>query len=203
MNLLTRTFDPPRGTVFIDDNDIREIPLQILRTHVGYVPQETFLFSDTIEENINFSMTSGSEEDIYNYADIAQIHEAIEDFPNKYNTILGERGINLSGGQKQRIAIARAILKKPRILLLDDALSAVDTITEEKILQKLRLEMKNKTCLWISHRISAIQHADKIVVLDQGTIVEEGTHDELLAQQGLYRELYEKQRLEEALGLVE
>ena len=128
---------------------------------------------------------------------------AIEDFSDQYHTILGERGINLSGGQKQRISISRAILKQPKILLLDDALSAVDTITEEKILEKLRGEMKGKTCVWISHRISALQDADKIIVLDQGEIIEEGTHTELLKLGGLYWDLYEKQKLEEALDLVE
>ncbi len=203
MNLLTRNYDPAPGTIFIDDIDIRNIPLQTLRQSIGYIPQETFLFSDTIEHNVSFGMISAEQEQIRRAAGIAQIHEEIEEFPDQYGTILGERGINLSGGQKQRISIARAILKQPKILLLDDALSAVDTITEEKILEKLRGEMQNKTCVWISHRISALQDADKIVVLDQGEIIEEGTHDELLKLGGLYWDLYEKQKLEEALDLVE
>jgi ATP-binding cassette subfamily B protein len=203
MNLLTRNYDPDPGTIFIDNTDIRQIPLQTLRKNTGYIPQETFLFSDTIAQNVSFGIVSAEEEHIQRATAISQIHEAIEEFPEKYGTILGERGINLSGGQKQRISIARAILKKPKILLLDDALSAVDTITEEKILEKLRGEMKDKTCVWISHRISALQDADKIVVLDQGEIIEEGTHSELLMLDGLYRDLYEKQKLEEALDLVE
>ncbi len=203
MNLLTRNYDPAPGTIFIDDIDIRNIPLQTLRQNIGYIPQETFLFSDTIEHNVSFGMIFAEQEQIKRAAGIAQIHEAIEEFPDQYETILGERGLNLSGGQKQRISIARAILKQPKILLLDDALSAVDTITEEKILEKLRGEMQNKTCVWISHRISALQDADKIVVLDQGEIIEEGTHNELLKLGGLYWNLYEKQKLEEALDLVE
>lgn len=203
MNLLTRTFDPPAGTIFIDDFDITEIPLQTLRQYTGYIPQETFLFSDTIAENVSFGLDTFDDNTLLQATQIAQIHQAIEEFPDKYDTMLGERGINLSGGQKQRISIARALVKHPSILLLDDALSAVDTITEEKILEKLREEMKNKTCVWISHRISAIQEADKIVVLDQGKIIEEGTHAELLAEKGLYRDLYEKQKLEEALDLVD
>jgi len=136
-------------------------------------------------------------------AEIAQIHDSIADFPDAYETVLGERGINLSGGQKQRVSIARAIIKHPKILLLDDALSAVDTITEEKILNQLRNVMKNRTCIWVSHRISAIMHADKIIVLEKGEIIEEGTHDELISLGGIYSELYEKQKLEEALDLVD
>ncbi len=203
MHLLTRNYDPPRGSIFIDGIDIREIPLITLRDHLGYIPQETFLFSDTIKENINFGLDESIDRNIQQAALTAQIHPSIEEFPDKYDTILGERGINLSGGQKQRVSIARAIIKQPKILLLDDALSAVDTITEEKILEKLRDVMKNKTCVWISHRISALQDADKIVVLDQGKIIEEGTHDDLLESRGLYWDLYEKQKLEEALDLVE
>ena len=203
MNLLTRNYDPAPGMIFIDDIDIKNIPLQVLRQNIGYIPQETFLFSDTIEHNLSFGVISTEQEQVHRAAEIAQIHEEVKDFPNQYQTILGERGINLSGGQKQRISIARAILKQPKILLLDDALSAVDTITEEKILEKLRKEMLGKTCVWISHRISALRHADKIIVLDQGEIIEEGNHDELIKRGGLYRDLYEMQKLEEALDLVE
>jgi ATP-binding cassette subfamily B multidrug efflux pump len=203
VNLLTRTYDPPIGTIFIDDTDIREIPLQTLRENLGYIPQETFLFSDTIFENIRFGAVDMEEDAIKEAAEIAQMHESIEEFPDKYQTMLGERGINLSGGQKQRLSIARAILKQPKILIIDDALSAVDTITEEKILNRLRDVMKDKTCVWISHRISAIKNADKIIVIDQGKIIEKGRHEELLAIGGLYWELYEKQKLEEALDLAE
>ena len=202
-NLLTRTYDPPEGTLFVDNTDIRELPLKVLRENLGYIPQETFLFSDSIFENISFGVEEADEAAVKEAAEIAQIHESIEEFPEQYNTMLGERGINLSGGQKQRLSIARAILKHPKILIIDDALSAVDTITEEKILGRLRDVMKDKTCVWISHRISAIQNADKIIVLDGGKIIEEGSHEELLAIGGLYWELYEKQKLEEALDLAE
>lgn len=203
MNLLTRNYDPQPDSILIDGLDIREIPLQTLRQNIGYIPQETFLFSDTIENNISFGLKTAEEAQIRRATGISQIHTSIEEFTEKYQTLLGERGINLSGGQKQRISIARAVVKQPKILLLDDALSAVDTITEEKILDRLRGEMQNKTCVWISHRISALQDADKIVVLDEGEIIEEGTHEELLEMDGLYRDLYEKQKLEEALDLVE
>lgn len=203
INLLTRTFDPPSGTIFIDDKDIKNIPLMTLRNNIGYVPQETFLFSDSIEENISFGLEEPETENIEQAAKITQIHDSIVEFPDSYQTMLGERGINLSGGQKQRVSIARAILKSPKILILDDCLSAVDTITEEKILHELRDVMKDKTCIWISHRISAIKDADKIIVLDDGKIVEEGTHAQLLKMNGIYADLYEKQQLEEALAVVD
>jgi ATP-binding cassette subfamily B protein len=203
LNILTRTYDPPRGTVFIDDIDIREIPLATLRNSTGYVPQETFLFSDTLTENIVFGTGVVDEEEIIQAAQASQIHESILEFPKQYETMLGERGINLSGGQKQRVAIARAIIRKPGILLLDDSLSAVDTLTEEKILGQLKNVMKNRTCVWISHRISAISNADKIIVIDQGRIVEEGNHAELLLNGGIYAELHEKQKIEENLEMVE
>ncbi|MCK5033149.1 MAG: ABC transporter ATP-binding protein, partial [Calditrichia bacterium] len=166
INLLTRTFDPADETVFIDGTDIKQIPLEVLRKNIGYVPQETLLFSDTIKENIGFGVDNPEINDIEEAAQSTQIHESITEFSDMYDTMLGERGINLSGGQKQRISIARAILKSPKILILDDCLSAVDTITEEKILLQLKEIMKNKTCVWVSHRISAIKNADKIIVLD-------------------------------------
>jgi len=203
INLFTRTYDPPEGTILIDGIDIRRIPLATLRKNLGYIPQETFLFSDTISENISLGVDDPNETLIGEAAEIAQIHDSILDFPDKYETVLGERGINLSGGQKQRVSIARAIIKHPKLLLLDDALSAVDTITEEKILNQLRGVMKDRTCIWVSHRISAIMHADKIIVLEKGEIIEEGTHDDLLSLGGTYWELYEKQKLEEALDLTE
>jgi len=202
INLLTRTFDPSDKSVFIDGVDIKQIPLELLRKNIGFVPQETLLFSDTIKENIGFGIDNPELEKIKNSAQSTQIHESILDFPDKYDTVLGERGINLSGGQKQRISIARAILKSPKILILDDCLSAVDTVTEEKILEQLKEIMKDKTCIWVSHRISAIKNADKIIVLDDGKIEEEGTHEELLKLNGIYANLHEKQQLEEALDIA-
>lgn len=203
MRLLTRTYDPPQDSIFLDDREIRKIKLDSLRRHIGYIPQETFLFSDSLHNNIAFGVQNASRKEIEQAAKIAQIHDSIVEFPKGYDTPLGERGINLSGGQKQRVAIARAILKQPRILLLDDALSAVDTVTEEAILNSLRSVMSDKTCFWVSHRISAIKNADQIIVLDQGRIVEEGTHAELLLANGVYADLYEKQKLEESIELAE
>ncbi|MBD3223859.1 MAG: ATP-binding cassette domain-containing protein [Caldithrix sp.] len=202
LNLIPRVVDPDRGQIFLDGYDIHDIPIKVLRQHIGYIPQDTFLFSDTIAENIAFGINNVSPEQIERAARIAQIHASIVEFPKGYETILGERGINLSGGQKQRIAIARAILKEPRILLLDDALSAVDTVTEEMILKNLKEEMQGKTCLWVSHRISAIKDADFIIVLEEGKIVEQGTHFTLIEDNGIYADLFEKQKLEESLNLV-
>jgi len=203
IHLLTREFDAPEKSVYVDGKDILDIDQQKLRESIGYIPQDTFLFSETIRNNIAFGVNDVSDEDIEWAAKMAQIHDSILELPKGYETMLGERGINVSGGQKQRLAIARAILKHPRILLLDDALSAVDTITEEAILNNLREVMLGKTCLWVSHRISSIKNADKIIVLDQGKIAEQGNHEELLLLSGLYADLYEKQKLEENLELVE
>ncbi|WP_456406056.1 ABC transporter ATP-binding protein [Caldithrix abyssi] len=203
IKLIARIYDAPDDSILIDDIPIKKIPLKTLREHIGYVPQETFLFSDTIRNNIAFARPDASLEEIEWAARMAEVHQSIVEFPDGYETLLGERGINLSGGQKQRLTLARALLKKPSILLLDDALSAVDNLTEERILQHLKQVMKNKTCFWVSHRISAIRHADLILVLDQGQIVERGTHESLLALGGLYADIFEKQQLEEFVTQVD
>ncbi|MHB2154497.1 ABC transporter ATP-binding protein [Calditrichota bacterium GD2] len=203
IKLIARIYDAPDDSILIDDIPIKKIPLKTLREHIGYVPQETFLFSDTIRNNIAFARPDASLEEIEWAARMAEVHQSIIEFPDGYDTLLGERGINLSGGQKQRLTLARALLKKPSILLLDDALSAVDNLTEERILQHLKQVMKNKTCFWVSHRISAIRHADLILVLDQGQIVERGTHESLLAVGGLYADIFEKQQLEEFVTQVD
>lgn len=203
VSLIPRLLDPPPGTLFIDGHDVRTIPLDHLRASIGMVPQEPFLFSLSVGENIAFGAASATAEEIAEAARQAGLDEDILGFPHGLDTLVGERGITLSGGQKQRTAIARALLRNPRILILDDALSSVDTQTEERILHHLRQVMQGRTSLIISHRISTIRDADKIVVLDQGQIVEEGTHDELLARGGLYADLYEKQLLEEELTASE
>ena len=199
VNLIPRVYDPPPGTIFIDGIDIRTIPLKILRENIGIVPQETFLFSETIKENIVYGIDSYSDPQLYEAVTISQLRENIESFPKQFDTILGERGINLSGGQKQRAAISRAVIREPKILILDDALSSVDTKTEEEILAGLKNVMKKRTSIIISHRISTIKHADRIYVFDDGEIIEQGTHDELLANKGFYAGLYEKQLLTEEL----
>jgi len=192
--------DADPGNVLIDGRPIREIPLDVLRASTGYVPQETFLFSETVGENISFGVDSASPEEIERAATEAGIAEDIIEFPRGFETIVGERGITLSGGQKQRTAIARALIRRPRILILDDALSSVDTYTEENILGHLRRIMVGRTSLIVSHRVSTVKDADLIVVLEDGQIAERGTHDSLIARGGLYAELYEKQLLEEELA---
>jgi ATP-binding cassette subfamily B protein len=200
MNLVTRLLDAEAGQVLIDGRSIREIPLAALRASIGYVPQETFLFSETIAENIAFGVDNATQQEIERTAVEAGIADDILDFPSGYQTLVGERGITLSGGQKQRTAIARALIRQPKILILDDSLSSVDTYTEEKILAHLRRIMRGRTSLIVSHRVSTVKDADLIVVLEDGRIAERGTHDSLINRGGLYAELYEKQLLEEELA---
>ena len=200
LNLLPRLNDPPPGTVFVDGIDVRDLPLAAVRGAIGFVPQEPFLFSATIADNIAFGVADGAREDIERAAHIARLDKDLSDFPKGYDTVVGERGITLSGGQKQRTAIARAVMTDPKILVLDDALSAVDTYTEEEILSRLSGVMRSRTTIIVSHRISTVRTADQILVLDDGAIVERGTHDELVARHGLYAELYRKQLLEEELA---
>lgn len=202
VSLIPRIYDAEPGAVLIDGRPIREFPLEALRRNIGFVPQETFLFSDTIRENVAFGKDEVSLEEIRDAAEAANIAQDIESFPESYTTTVGERGITLSGGQKQRTAIARALLRSPRILVLDDALSSVDTHTEDKILNHLREIMQGRTTIFISHRVSTVRNADRIAVLYQGRIVELGTHDELIARNGYYTDLYNKQLLEEELAEV-
>ena len=200
MNLVARLLEAEPGQVLIDGRSIREMPLSVLRASIGYVPQETFLFSETIAENVAFGVEHATEEEIDRAAVEAGIADDIREFPGGFETLVGERGITLSGGQKQRTAIARALIRRPRILILDDALSSVDTYTEEKILGHLRRIMIGRTSLIVSHRVSTVKDADLIVVLDDGRIAERGNHDSLIEREGLYAELYEKQLLEEELA---
>lgn len=201
-NMIPRIYDANPGTVLIDGRPIREYPLAWLRKNIGFVPQETFLFSDTIRENIAFGTETANDEGVRRAAEIARIAADIEGFPEGYETTVGERGITLSGGQKQRTAIARAVIRDPKILVLDDALANVDTQTEDHILNHLREVMKDRTTIFISHRVSTVRNADRIAVLHDGRIVEYGTHDELVAMSGYYTDLYNKQLLEEELETV-
>jgi ATP-binding cassette subfamily B multidrug efflux pump len=221
ISLLARLHDPPRGTVFLDGVDVRDIPLATLRGAIGFVPQEPFLFSDSIADNIAFGLdvtrAGGSRaggalgageprteierrQKIEAAAAIARLDKDLSDFPHGFDTVVGERGITLSGGQKQRTALARAIVIDPRVLILDDSLSAVDTYTEEEILTRLKGVMRQRTSIIVSHRISTVRGADQIFVLDKGRIIEQGTHDALVRQRGVYAELHRKQLLEEELA---
>jgi ATP-binding cassette subfamily B multidrug efflux pump len=237
ISLLARLREPPRGTVFIDGVDVRDIPLAVLRGAIGFVPQEPFLFSDTLADNVAFGLDAndwaggpggpggpggedgraghpgtasdpprarsgrpGRDAKLLAAAAVARLDKDVADFPKGYETMVGERGITLSGGQKQRTALARAVVIDPRILVLDDALSAVDTYTEEEILSRLRTVMRERTSIIVSHRISTVRDADQILVLDDGRIAERGTHAELIRLNGLYGELHKKQLLEEELA---
>ena len=199
LSLLLRLSDPPPGTVFLDGRDVRLYTLPGLRRRFGVVPQETFLFSASVAGNIAFGVESASDEGVRGAARVAHLDGDVQGFPRGYETMVGERGITLSGGQKQRTAIARAVLRRPTILLLDDCLSSVDTYTEEAILTELMGVMKSRTSILVSHRVSTVRHADEIVVLDDGRVVEQGTHEALLAKDGTYAELYRRQQLEDEL----
>ncbi|RZK16969.1 MAG: ABC transporter ATP-binding protein [Pedobacter sp.] len=196
-NLIMRMYDVENGTINIEGKDLKSLNLKNYRSQIGFVPQEVFLFSDTIKNNIAFGLDQVSDEEIFDAAKNASVYNNIIDFEEKFETMLGERGITLSGGQKQRVSIARALIKSPKILIFDDCLSAVDTKTEEEILQNLGKIMNGKTSILIAHRISTIKNADKILVLDGGKIIEQGTHNELLSLNGSYTELYNNQLLEE------
>ncbi len=199
VGLIPRLYDAPEGSLLVDGVPVRQIPLKTLREYIGFVPQETFLFSESVRENVRFGVPGASDQEIERAAEISNILPEIRDFPRGFETMVGERGLTLSGGQKQRAAISRAVIRDPRILILDDALSSVDTYTEEKILRHLTEVMAGRTTLLISHRVSTIRNADEIIVLHEGTVVERGTHEELLALNGFYTELYNKQLIEEEL----
>jgi len=195
VSLILRLYDPQGGRVLVGGEPVNRIPLKDLRSLIGLIPQDIFLFSDTIAENMAFGVTSLDEAALDRLSRLAAIHDEIMSFPKGYQAMIGERGINLSGGQKQRLAIARAVAKDPGILILDDSLSSVDTDTEERILRSLRKEMKSRTSILISHRISTVREADRILVLDEGRLAEQGTHADLIATGGVYADMYNKQQI--------
>ena len=191
--LILRNYDPNNGEVLIENKDLKKHNLNIVRQNIGYVTQSTFLFSDSISNNIKFGNINASEDDVIRFSKFANVHKDIDSFYDKYNSVLGERGINLSGGQRQRIAIARALIKKPKIIILDDSLSAVDTETEDKIFKNILNDITNCTKIIISHRISTVKHCDKIIVMNEGKKVQEGSHSELIKIEGYYSEIYNQQ----------
>jgi ATP-binding cassette subfamily B protein len=193
ISLISRLYDVTEGQITMDGEEISQVNLFDLRNSIGIVPQDAFLFSDTIKNNIKFGKEEATDEEVEQAAKSAEVHDNIIDFNKQYETILGERGITLSGGQKQRVSIARAIIKNPQILLLDDCLSAVDTETEEAILNNLQEICKDKTTIIVSHRVSSAKNADKIIILDEGRIIEQGSHNQLINQEGYYAALYMKQ----------
>ena len=202
VQLLPRLFEPTKGEIFLDGIPLKNYSKRSLRDALGFVPQDHFLFSDTIEENIGFGIKGATTQDVERAAEKAQVLDNILDFDKKFQTILGEKGITLSGGQKQRTAIARALIKKPKILILDDSLSAVDTKTEDAILKSLRNDETKVTVLIISHRISTIKDADYIYYIEDGRVKEAGTHEELLSQKGSYKSMYDKQLIEQELQTI-
>ena len=202
INLLLRLYPIPRGHIFIDGIEINDLPLATLRENIGYVPQDNFLFSASLNDNIRFFSEEFTLEEIEAAARFASVYENIIEFPDGFETIVGERGITLSGGQKQRVSIARAVIKDPSILVLDDSLSAVDTQTEAEILTNIKEILKKRTGIIIGHRVSSIKHADWIIVLDEGRIIEEGNHKQLMAERGYYYQLYQKQLVESRLQEV-